>query len=909
VTRDGDLTAVVGELLGPASDRHWHIVPGPWWHEARPVDCAPRSQGWQLYLSATPRSARAVLDRVVPLLRDDGLAFSFASSLDLVRWLDGPTCAAADFGKFLTVQPDDDAAFARIAGRLHAVTAGLPGPHIPAARAYLPGSLVHCRYRRSDVPREEPSAGFGNPNVGNQSFGNQSFGNQSFGNLDNDGIRDTSRGPGPDVSLPAGPVHADGDGRRYVIERTLSAGPTGGRYLAIDTRPVSREVVLKHARAHTDSDLSGTDARHRLLHEARMLRRLGEYVRVPRPLGMFAAAGDLFLVEERVTGQSLREWVRRRSGRSAGPPVAPALALARRLVAMVGAVHEAGLVLPGLGPDQVVVMPDGTPALVDLAGASDLAPGTTPADDAYPLGCLLFLLATGNDPVLADDDSDGYRPLHDRLAAWLAVVARYGDTARLLGPAVRTLLREDPAERDPAEGDPAEGMDLAHVDRLLSSDQATAPVCIPAGLPTGDELLADGLDHLTATLTPDGERLWPSGGFGSQTDPRNVQHGAAGVLAVLVQAYIHHVAMDPVPVGLESTVRKAASWLSAHSEHGGNPLPGLYFGGAGLAWVLADAGVALGEPHLLTQGERLALRLPVKWPNPDIAHGVAGAALLHLHLGHLTSRPSPARDPLRRSTTRSGGDSRFLDRAASCAKILSSAAVAGPHGPTWPIPTAFASRLAGASHYGFAHGVAGIGYALLALGATLNEPAYTTLAVEAGYTLCRAVRTDDDGAAWWPVGPADKTTLPHWCSGSSGVGTFLLRLFTTTGEQRFAEQARAAAGAVYRSRWTSPPSACHGLAGDGEYLLDAAAALRDPTYRAWAEDLVPLIAARHCRRGGRAVVPDETLRAVVADYNVGLAGVLGYLLRLRHGGARQFLVDDLLGDEAAGSAPTGTTHW
>ncbi len=796
----------------------------------------------------------------------------------MVQWLGGPTCAPADFGKFLTVYPDDDAGFARIAGRLHAVTAGLPGPHVPAARAYQAGSLVHCRYGRFGTSREDVET------------------------LDNDGLRH-AHASGPDVGLASGPVQSDGVGSRYVIDQALEVGPTGGRYLATDSRrrDSPRQVVLKHARAHTDTDPSGADSRHRLLHEARVLRRLGPYVRVPRPLGVFAAAGDLFLVEELLTGQPLREWVRRRSARTVGPPVTSALALARRLVELVGAVHDAGLVLPDLDPAHILVLPDGTPALVDLAGATDPAPtGGTRADDLHRLGGLLFLLATGNDPVLADDDADGYRPPLDRLAGWLALVARYNDTARLLGPAVRTLLSADPEH----------GGDVTHTAQLLSADRATAPVGLPAGLPSADELLADGLDHLTATVSPDGERLWPSGTFGTQTDPRNVQHGAAGVLAVLLQAHLHHVAMDAPPPGLEATVRKAASWLSAHSEHHDNRLPGLYFGRAGVAWVLADAGIALGEPHLLTQAERLALRLPAAWPNPDVAHGLAGAALTHLHLAHLTSGPRTARETTRwRSGPRSGGDGRFLERAASYAQLLRDAAVPGPHGPTWPIPTAFASRLAGASHYGFAHGVAGVGYALLALGAALGEPAYTTLAVEAGNTLCRAARTDDDGAAWWPVGPADQTTLAHWCSGSSGVGTFLLRLFATTGEQRFGEQARAAAGAVHRARWTASPSACHGLAGDGEYLLDAAGLLRDPTYRAWAEDLVPLIAVRHCRRDGRALVPDETLRSVVADYNVGLAGVLGYLMRLRHGGPRLFLVDDLLWDESAGSTATGTTHW
>jgi lantibiotic modifying enzyme len=212
------------------------------------------------------------------------------------------------------------------------------------------------------------------------------------------------------------------------------------------------------------------------------------------------------------------------------------------------------------------------------------------------------------------------------------------------------------------------------------------------------------------------------------------------------------------------------------------------------------------------------------------------------------------------------------------------------------VPSTHESQFAGAVHYGFAHGVAGIGYSLLVAGRALEDERYIDLACEAGYLLCRVAQLDEDGAAWWPVGPMDSTRLPHWCSGSSGVGTYLLRLLAVTGEQRFEEYARAAAGAVYRARWQSSPATCHGLAGDGQFLLDAAERLRDSTYHAWAEELVRLMAVRHCRRDGRALVPDESLTRVTPDYNTGLAGVVAYLLRLRHGGPRLFLADDVIAD-------------
>ncbi|MGW5361533.1 class III lanthionine synthetase LanKC N-terminal domain-containing protein [Actinopolymorpha pittospori] len=964
-----DLASVVSRLLDRPHERPWRILRGTPWHTALPATHAERRQGWQLDVSATPKSVPAMLERVVPVLRAHRAAFTFAPSVALVGWLGGRSCPRADSGKVLTVFPRDDDVLAQIAEELLARTAGILGPRVLSARPVRPGSVVHYRFGGfqgttnpfqaldDDGRLRQPLLAPDGTTVPDR--GEAWFAPPTWAPCPWDGTETAGPFGSPDGLAPGQAIRLH---RRYVVRQALEHLATGGSYLAIDEggrgeageAGTAVDVVLRHARAHADADLTGTDARSRLLHEARMLRRLDGHLRVARPRAVFAAAGDVFLVRDHVAGETLRQWVHRHASGGAGVPADLALMMSRRLVALVGAAHGAGVALRDLHPSQFLVGLDGSLGLASAAAATPIgqngpgpvAPGyhapdlrtrtaATTTEDLYGLGCLLFLLATGADPLLPADvpadvsarrgadpwtedaglpdwlgaepatrPVDGRfpvegdnaaaarhegRPVRDRLSAWLAVLARYGDTARLLRPAITTLLAPRPEERG----------DLVALEPLLAGRHPLAPTrasdpaasAAPADQPGAEELLADGLDHLLVTMRPDDERLWASGDLGARTDPRNVQHGAAGVLAVLLRAHANGAAFDVASMSLDAAARKAAAWLSDRCERGDRALPGLYYGRAGVAWVLADAAATLGEPPLLAQAERLALRLPTSWPNADIAHGLAGAALTQLYLA------------------RAGGDGgaliaregQFGERALACGRALRAAAVPGPYGPTWPVPASFGSELAGGYHYGFAHGVAGIGYALLALGTALDEPAYVELAAEAGYTLCRAARVDEDGAAWWPVGPEDANRLPHWCSGSSGVGTFLLRLLAVTGEQRFGEYARAAAGAVYRARWRSSPSACHGLAGDGEYLLDAAEILADPTYRAWAEDLVPLLAVRHCRREGRALVPDETLTSVVADYNVGLSGVLAYLMRLRYGGPRLFLVDHLLTDDEPGA--------
>jgi hypothetical protein len=127
--------------------------------------------------------------------------------------------------------------------------------------------------------------------------------------------------------------------------------------------------------------------------------------------------------------------------------------------------------------------------------------------------------------------------------------------------------------------------------------------------------------------------------------------------------------------------------------------------------------------------------------------------------------------------------------------------------------------------------------------------------------------------------------LTGLCNGSSGVGTFLLRYFAATGDGVARELAEAAAVAVRCANWTSHPVWCHGLASDGDFLLDCADVLAQPRYRDWAVDTAAVLATRAVPRGGRLLTPDEG-GEVVAAFGNGYAGPLSFLLRLRHGGDR-----------------------
>ncbi|MBP0454861.1 class IV lanthionine synthetase LanL [Kitasatospora sp. RG8] len=894
----------------------WSIRAAAPWRLVSPDGCRLREQGWKLHLSATPLSAPTVLARAARVLVAERAAFKFAATPAEVAELVSAGYDRSGGGKFITVYPADDDQFRRLAEALHLATAGLPGPGILSDRPYRADSLVHYRFgafRRADRLTADGIL-------------------ETMLRTPDDGyVRDLRQprfapppwAPVPPLTasepVPAGASGASKDGPkagtsgaagppcaqrtavllddRYEVRSAIRHSYRGGVYLATD-RKSGRDVVVKEARRHVGATLAGIDATDLLRNEGHMLERLAEHGLCPRALGLFHQGGNLYLVQERIAGLDLRAWTTRHLGSGTGAsteagadPTEPTPArIAEQLVDLVRRVHGLGLVLRDLSPGNLMVTPDGALRLVDLealarpgdlvqrvetpgytapetAGAPGFGPAPAPEADLFSLGAVLFHLLTGADPVLAPD-RPALRDPDERRAALLDHALAGRPELHPYRDLVLGLMAEDPARRT-----------------LPTSGPATTPTAAPATGPGGSaagattaravhqRLLDDGLGWLLRTMTPDdARRLWPAGLSGATTDPLNVQHGAAGVLGVLTAAA--RASDEP---RLREGVSVAARWIGDRiGDRTDDPspvLPGLYFGRSGTAWALLDAARLLDDDALAGRAADLAARIPVRWPNPDVCHGVAGAGLAQLHFWQTT------------------GDPRFRRRAETAAEHLLGAATTGRSGTLWPVPPNFDSAMAGIHHLGFGHGVAGIATFLLLAGQATGREDFLDAANRAGETLLRAARIEDGAAGWAmddrrPQAPAHP---PQWCSGAAGIGTFLTLLWQAGADPRHREAAEQAATAVHRWRHRLSPAACHGLAGNAEFLLDLADALAEPRYRHWADDLVAAAHARSVVDDGLLLVPDETLARVHAAYNTGLSGLLGLLTRLRHGGTRLWL--------------------
>ncbi|MFJ9591802.1 class IV lanthionine synthetase LanL [Streptomyces virginiae] len=892
------LLDVARAVLSRSGGQRWTLQPTDVWCFARPPEVAVRRKhGWKLHVSATPLSAPLVLARAAEVLTRRTASFKFAVDLDRVVRLGDVWHDRGTGGKFITVYPADDDQFRTLAGELDAATAGLCGPRILSDRPIRPGSLVFFRYGQftGDVVlnddgvfepwmtgpdgsrvKDERAAGFTFPPWAAYPF--------------------TSPEASAAPTAAAAPVLLGG---RFKVLRAVRHANKGGVYRALDER-TGREVVVKHARAHVGARLDGTDVRDRLREESRMLEQLAPLGVTPGKLELFEAQGDLFLVEELVPGQPLHLWQAARA-RDGGPGADEAARMAARLVTLLRTVHGAGFVVRDFKPHNIMVTPGGEIRLIDTEYVTEAgrerAPAYTrgyaapevralglyaspaesgkvagPEADRFSLGVVLFSLLTDLDPRWAAGWSDGAgSPQDAQLTLELIALAHppLAPYVELIGG----LTRADPGARWTLPHALARLDDMDDLDGTggrppgAPDPRPELPPFRPAAI---DRLIDDGLAHLRRTMTPWRATLWPAPERDvPHTDPCNTWNGAAGVLSTLT-----HAARARGDARALDTVAEVAGWLDERLFDVPRLLPGLCFGRSGTAWALHDAARLLGDTAMAARAVTLAERLPTRWPSPDFTHGLSGAGTARLHLWRATA------------------DDRLLDAAFACADAVLEAADRADGDWTWPTSHHTDSALAGAHTYGFAHGMAGVGAFLLAAAAAAEDRGrtgeaarFTAAALGAGDTLVRAARVED-GRAAWPAEVGGKPQLrpsTQWCNGPAGIGTFLIRLWSATGLPRFAELAERAAAAGVRDPWRAIAGTCCGNAGTGHFLLDMADFTGEARYRSQAEGIAAVIGAQHCESEGLLLVADA---ASGSEYGNGAAGILDFLLRLRHGGTR-----------------------
>ncbi len=873
---------LVRELVPPA----WVVERFEVWLMARPAEYRSIDQGFKIHLSATSRTAEETLRRAVPECVRAGVAFKVAADPQLLWLTNSKNYHRGSSGKFLVAYPQTTQAFTDLIAALHRATAGLEAPYILSDRRYRDSKVVFYRYG-------------------------------SFLQIDRlsvDGqrtpcIRDPQGELVPDERLPyfklpvwvedpfpPDPPAAGGPDQllngRYRIESALVFSNAGGVYRAADER-TGANVIIKEARPWTcfwtqDGEPGHIDSIEIRRKEFRLLQKLQGLGCVPEAVELFQEWEHLFLVEGFVDGQPLSRF--RASDDFILIPYAHLKTRVERfcrgfrhvaleLIRLVRRVHGRGVLINDLSPNNVMVDPE-TRALIliDLECALDLdepdlvdafvrnmfTPGFRRAsrvgdrelgfeDDFFAVGMILYSL------LMPIQSLFGLKPGAED--EFLTEIERFATLPPEVGEVIRSLSAGE-AERAEAtlrRWRPRAAVAAAWA-RRANREEDPWPAR-RAGLDGRIRRTLDGIGaHLLASydLTRT-DRLWPGDIESFRAHPLNLANGAGGPLL-----FLHDSGLGIPPPLIE--------WLRDRRPTRDDCPPGLFFGLAGIAQVLAEVGYS----ELATDALDEACRSPLAFAAPGYLYGAAGWGLVQLWFA-------------------AGGRSEALDRAREAGEHLLATAERRPRGLCWVHPPDEQV------HFGLGYGASGVALFLLHLARATGEARYLRAAEEAiRFELASAANPRARRLRW----PNSEQRLdvhePYWRHGSAGIAAVLVRFASETGRARYLRAAEHAAAFAY-CKFTVQPTQFEGLSGCGETVLDLYLATGEERYLRLAYEVAESILLYAVERPEGIIFPGRLLVRLSHDFGIGSAGVGLFLHRLLHPRPRRF--HDLAPPAAASAVP------
>lgn len=855
-----------------SNDGHWICF--------RPDDLKLPSQGWKIHLSVVPVEGAEMLRRIAPVLTEHSVQWKVVSSgLKLVETSNG-SIPLPQTGKCVTIYAANDKQFLDLLEDMYACTMEFEGPAIPTDRSYRGSGCVFYRYGAFierfyyDCYSGAKVHAIQNPD----------------GNLEED-----RRAPGrykPDwvnepeellriqaIQVAPSPSEASSSNnnefgiRNIRVSRVLKKSGKGGVFLISSARQA--QAVMKEAVHRMRVDGAGRSAHDYLENEYHVLELLKETGYTPQPLDLFSYEKNRYLILEYFDSISLREYIHRRHV-AADYTWTEMVRISQDVLDMVETCHDRGVIINDLTPNNIVVLPDGNVRLIDLELAyvrsSDRearpltghTPGYVPRgrehsqrssvqDDIYSIGAVFYYMASSVDPY--------FKYQTDYLKCSQALLDGFGKTQQLqaLGNfAIRIM-----------SGTYEQVADIRKDLTTISKDPMTK---LQGASPSTNSqelvLTADEILHQAQRMANwlyrsfdfnNRHELYPENSMSRMFHPANFNFGWTGMVYGFNQlGQITH------RMEYHQYAREVMEWIMAHHPYIPDETPnGLYFGYGAVPWRLAETAEALNDASLLNLAENLALQLTQNEPTQtNISHGAAGLGLMLLDLHRIGDRAE------------------LFERAEALAAYILTQEERHEDGRSmWKVKEQPSKKDGGHYSLGFSHGIAGIGYFLLAMADRTHKEAYISAVKRIVHTLDHTSHTGQNGQKMWPASPAKPDALwVHWCNGSAGIGRFLLAAADVLDDPVSAKLGKEAADAVAQTTSFASFGQCHGLAGNGDFLL-LAERCHPGRYEARLEQYAQMLLAVRSDNHDMWLWPLEDMESFSPDYMTGYTGIYSFLLR------------------------------
>ncbi|MBI1319428.1 MAG: protein kinase [Candidatus Hydrogenedens sp.] len=719
--------------------------------------------GWKLHVTTVPTRLHLTLQRIVPRLAT-AAAFKVIRTAALLEDLNDGRYGIGQIGKALTIYARSESEAAAIGADLTKALHDLPGPPVVTDAGYF-GDAGPVFYRYG------PFEGAYRVNELGRKIRRVHL-------PTGDVIDDT---PGVHVLTPSQlPQQPEIDSlaflrQRFLFVQLLHLSAKGAVMAAIEQHDPKRGVrIIKTARKEAQSDLHGRDAAWALKREHALLRNLHDHPVLGADAEWCVApdGSACALIRPYLEGEPLAHHWQQADSRSA-PSRQRLVDTMHRLADAVRELHQGGYVARDISPANVLVG-DECIHLLDLELAHPLAESGAP----YRRGTRGFYDSRKPRDAPATEADDYYALIALAVMAHTGVYPEWIKPEQVLEnsplPAASPLFSEAHSAAVAIQTNPD-----AFWKRFAALIQ-TIDTPIDAASPTARRVKAQTFaDYLNQWLV-DTPHAW------IELDRASVFGGLAGVLLtatecfpeVLAETVFQH---DAVLDRLQSAAKELA------------PIPGYYFGAAGIGLALIQTGTLLKHAGWQEAGRSLLLDPQGLHSDiPDLCHGAAGLVLACCDAASLT------------------GAAAYMDAATAAAERL--VALQSEEG-AWPWPAGPHPGLSGEKQYGLAHGAAGAIYSLAQLHCRIPDARWQSALQRGVDFLLRGARPlDTDGgepALWWPVSESDDRCWNAWSHGTPGV---VIALASAAALSPAARDALAPAALGITLANNSGYCLCHGIA-------------------------------------------------------------------------------------------------
>lgn len=869
-------------------DVYAKIIPEDWqmsrtglWYSVYPPAVFLNDQGWKLHISVRTADSIAALKKILPVLRDEVVAFKFLLDTHITSLSNGKIWSRGSSGKFITIYPESMDQFYRLGDRLSYQMRSFCGPYILSDRRWPGSTTVYYRYGGfKSIPVQKLD--------GTQFHAIQSPTGDQVPDLRTPYWDPPRWAVDPFPSLPKTEQGEKGlDNGRFTITSALSFSNRGGVYKGTDKK-TGREVVLKEARPYIELGRNRLDAIEMLEKEYRLLKSLSGSGYFVQAVKMFRAWEHLFLVENYQTGELIGQYMIRQNPlytkditrQSLNEYFITMRSLWVQLVEAIAYAHKIGIVLCDLSFTNILVN-DGKIYIFDLETSvkQDVdqkvglyTPGmmkegvSDKANDYYALGAIIF-----GSVFLAHGMVGLYRP---SLYRFLKTFADDINLPECLMSLISELIEKPEQYVSTPENLIRSLEKISFYDESSMMDEPRLSLPIELRMQKNQldktrqsvqQTVQGVVNYLNNTAdTSRHDRLFPADLLVFETNPLSIAYGAAGVIYALHR--------------LEGSIQRAfIDWMLQHSMSARQYPPGLFLGSAGIAWVLSELGYMERAIEVMQQARHHNNLLD----SVNVMHGVAGYGMACLKLWN------------------DGAGDDFLQEAVRIAHHIDSCCVYHEQGVYWLDEN-------GDISIGYAYGGSGIALFLLYLSLATDDHEIYELGRKAiQFELNQGVWLDGEFAGFPskikdPLKTESNASVLscYWEVGSAGIGTALIRFAEVAPDEELTIWLERLADDATR-KYTVFPQLFRGLAGLGNFLIDMWYHTGDRRHllAAWEVAEGVLLFRMDCEEG--VVFPGEQTRRECTDLATGAAGValfLDRLLNVKNGYQENFLflVDELL---------------